>query len=748
MATSRSVKEQLAELPVELLGDIALGEKIDRANIAAQLDKDSKDLAPVIEELLQGKVPQLEEEQQEPQQSAPAEPSTPKHAKPEESSGTEKSAAASAMNCTSKLRKPQQDQSESPSGASTSSAAASQPAGEASVDAKSSLEAQLEELLRNDEDELTVDPALHMAIPPHLFARYQFQADNSSNPSGLSAKRRVPDAADEGAAGSGEEAHEDVSQDRGTVFLQWSGDAFPASNTTLYRVVATNYEMETPNPDDGDQLIVTRGLVFEDDNLGHSALRHYQVWAYSAPGDNLKAALSTQPILVGESAVVFPPDNFRISEASGTVQGSWDALAEHEAMKVHVQPRSSNRPLSSAQCRLVEGVERHGFTHIVNDRDKGREIEFQVFGQARFRGNLVSDNVGTPVLTARPEAEVQQMSLDYCTTVGENLDEILLTWTAPSTGKTEIYLSDKAPAAELSRFAVEKPWIEDDPALSNSTKYDDESPSGEVVKKIFKWPSYHRVYITLVNVVGETAWASESAVLQRVAPIAETRLIERVDSQLITFDWPAGATLIRIKREGHDEMQLQREDYDRQGGVRLHLNPTGERNIELIPASSWKGEFTNAPQAQVLNYRGLRQYSYRVFYDNQQMYLQLWSVGHSDRNPPRFILRYHRDRLPLHANDGEVVRCVDLNQPSAEPQQILLPSELPRGDDQNGADGAYWGVEQKPQNGFYRLFVQEAAPADAEERQALESKPRRVVVESSHYDVGFTFQTGQEANHV
>ncbi len=44
------------------------------------------------------------------------------------------------------------------------------------------------------------------------------------------------------------------------------------------------------------------------------------------------------------------------------------------------------------------------------------------------------------------------------------------------------------------------------------------------------------------------AWVGESKVLQRVLPIAENevRLIERVDNQLISFNWPLGATMVEV----------------------------------------------------------------------------------------------------------------------------------------------------------------------------------------------------------
>ncbi|STD00965.1 hypothetical protein [Corynebacterium renale] len=589
------------------------------------------------------------------------------------------------------------------------------------------LRAQLNELDTSALAPVQVNPDDFLEVPTTSFAPYAFGTPVDKSSPYVQARRNVPetDTNDDSASRYSE---------RGTVFLSWANYPAPEGSMVMYRVVASNAEMVDRSPENGEQLVVTVGRAYEDADLGMTAMRHYTVWAYA--GSDLRSMLTSQPVFVGEAAVVFPPEVFEVREASGTIQGFWDPLEGHVGHKVYARPQPSTgtsaAPLDNPANEFTNAIGSRDFSYPV--KEKGKTYEFQVFGQARFDGRIIRDNHGTPIRTARIEAEVEQVSLMNAATVGDNLDEISLVWMAPSTGRVVVYLSEQEPNPELSTEPIQLDYIDDDEALSEATKYDDDSPAGTKVARLVKWPNYHRVYITLVNVVGDTAWVSDSMVQTRIEDITEARLIERVDSQLITFDWPGGATLVQIEREGHPTHELLHSEYVRQGGVRLHLTPTGESNIRLVPSAMWKGQYTKALNPKTLSYRGVRKYSYTLQRVAEGTKLFIWSVGQDDRNPPTFVLRYHPDRFPLYPGDGEDVLVAQVTGGATVdmPQTFIVVDQLHEGNPGQLPEDTFWWVQTNPRGGYYRLFVHDSSAASDP------SAPRRVVLETG--DPRFIYQ--------
>lgn len=493
---------------------------------------------------------------------------------------------------------------------------------------------------------------------------------------------------------------------RGSVLISWDRLDVPPSSTVIYRVIATNAET-SQSPEAGEQLVATWGTAFRDDNPGTGGMRNYMVWAHTSTINELDMVQS-QPILVGEEVVIFPPENFKVNESNGIVSGSWDPLEGHSSVRVYRTAHHDD--ILSPANELTTGIDPHGFTDRALTR--GLTYRFQLVPVVSFRGADLTGK-GGDVIEKHVHADIQQVALSVVARVSEgDNDKIVLSWTAPPTGSVKIFLSTLEPRPDLSMEPVDTFYIDNEEAFIDDvpTKTED-APAGTLVNVEMPWPSeWHLVYVTPINIVGERAWAGESTVLQRVAPVSDVRLIERVNSQLLTFDWPAGATLVEVAPVHGAARELQEDAYRRQGGVRLHLASTGDC-VTLTPRSIWKGVYTEATPS-VIDYRGLKKYSYDIEYAPQSSpQLSLWREENPDMNPPQFMLVYNNNRLPLDADDGIPVQCQGVQD--SHTTQVISPDSLQSGSE-IVAEHSRWWVDTRAltPGGYFRLFIRTIAEPD------------------------------------
>ncbi|MGO1991001.1 MAG: cell surface glycoprotein [Corynebacterium sp.] len=512
-----------------------------------------------------------------------------------------------------------------------------------------------------------------------------------------------------------------------SVLITWPKLPNRPKETTLYRVIAADHEAECA-PGAGTELVITHGTAFRDERPNSTGLRHYMVWAYTWDGG--PAGLLNAPALfIGEDVAIYPPRDVKLVESNGTVNGSWDAMPGHDEVRVYHARQGYAGRLTDPGNMLVSGVEQSGFSYRVSTR--GLNYDFTLAPVVSFRGRTHT-GPAIPEQKILVSAEIQKVSL---ITAGyqpdhNNEDQIILEWEAPPTGQVRVFLTDTAPDPELPLGQVDRGYLDDDDALG-STKWttDDNSVPGEHVTRTLVWPAdWHQVYITPVNIVEQRAWVGDSRVLQRVENITDPQLVERVSGQLITFDWPAGATHINV-RTTQDRMRLDEDAYRRQGGVRLNLLNTGDK-VTLTPAAIWAGKDKYADSPTEITYPGLRAYSYDLT-DSPDGFpqLQIWSVGNPDANAPHFRLVHNPSRLPLHIGDGSAVTCAKDGasagpagqpQPTTDLYQSALPSGSLSGPEQGSQSTPGWGVTSASSQdatwwidhttidgGYLRLFVDE-----------------------------------------
>ncbi len=566
--------------------------------------------------------------------------------------------------------------------------------------------AEWAELQAEEEQKTQVNEEDYITIPGFgIRAEYQYRQDPNWVAPGIEFEVEVPDTAaaeDESGDELGygvEPEPEEESDQRHPVRLWWPELEHEPNDVVFYRVVADDSEM-VASPDAGDTLVYTKGTAYRDNNPGEAGLRHYAVWAYK--GTDLRELVNSQPVFMGDTAVVFPPVNVRVSTIKGAIQVSWDLLPGHSSAMVYAC-RDSEKELLSP--RFEQDVDSSGRKATIPVQESGQTIVISLLGQAEFHGATEQSQDEVAVQrSVKLASELEKLELSRCERRSEyGHDSIEVDWYSPKSGEVNIYLTPTAPPADLTTSAVPKTYVES--ALSSAfTETRGISEAGSFQTVTMTWPpDWYEVYITPVNFNDADAWVGESKVLQRVQSIEDDqfRLIERVESQLITFDWPKGATAVEyFTNREHD--QIREEDYDLQGGIRLHLDQHGD-TVRLKPYAVFAGKRTEGEE-RVIQYEGLRPVTYDFDVDvyQGQVKVYLWSLGNGDKRQFSCQVVYRADRLPLFPEDGEALGIVETNlQSTTHVAQGLGPS---RGQypDFTVSLGQY-----AQRGGFIRLFAVE-----------------------------------------
>lgn len=549
-----------------------------------------------------------------------------------------------------------------------------------------------------------------LGIDRDAFVPYQWAASDNVPP-GIQVE--IERAEGEAAPGDVDKHTGNRDDNRNAVhaLIHWNPLPVPPGHTLVYLVVGADSE-QPQSPESGSQLVFTRGTAFRDEIAANVGMRHYMVWAYSAP--TVEGLLEVQPVFVGEQGIAIAPHDVTIVESNGIVNGTWTPLRGHSSMAVFMRQAGADNPIDFPAHQLRDGVDSRSFVCSVPVR--GGTYEFQIFPEIVFRGKVIRGD-GSTVFTRRISADIQAVELLTAIRIPKkDNDSIALEWVAPPTGEVKIYLTKSEPAPDLINQAVDSRYLADDDALG-ATEWisTTESEPGETVFIEVMWPSdWPQVYCVPVNVVGDQSLVGEFKVLHRVGEIHEPTLIQRVDSQLITFDWPFGADLVEVAQKQGESVELTAENYHRQGGIRLQLNNFGDE-VTLTPKSIYAGETTKAKPA-VITYPGLKVYRYIIDHNNPHIAgdsrfprLWLWRDGVEDRQPPRFILVHNPLRLPLFPGDGTPVKCAASAESGyIKPGSVLVPQRLLGSVAAAEESGEHWVIDCRPYSGgFLRLFIQD-----------------------------------------
>jgi hypothetical protein len=529
----------------------------------------------------------------------------------------------------------------------------------------------------------------------------------------------------------------------GGVALRWPAaapddrDGPPA--VVIYRVVSDDHAQPmSPDEEDADLIAVTCGSTATDDRPFERAVRHFAVWSHTGP--TAAEAAAAQPVPHAEGWHVVPPRDVELHYDHPRVVGGWHRLDGTDMVQVVRSLRRGGRP--APRDETWDGYEEveDGFkdTRPVPGSDYDYWIRTGVLVDGSHQ---LSDPVRCRIQIPAAHEPVRDLKLDQHVD-DENRPSATafdLSWTPPPAGLVRIYRTEQPPAGGLVGEAIAEAALPQAGLHPNDRLGDRPGlVGGRAVLRAVPWPERtHRAYFTPVTLLGGRARVGPTLSESRLGEIAEARIVERIREQVITFEWPPGATSVWLHRRvgkdrrerdpaerviaqelGPADREISLDEYERLGGVRVQLDQRGER-VRLVPVLWEEGAQARQGAPLTLEYRGLVRLWYSVAMvrlDGGRVAVSLRVFGHpEDGAPPRFALVHHRHRLPLSwRDDSDTTRLVLSDPVNPDTSWLIQPTTLhPR-------SSPVWATEVPP-TGFIRLCI--AEPVGELARYALHDPP-------------------------
>ena len=217
------------------------------------------------------------------------------------------------------------------------------------------------------------------------------------------------------------------------------------------------------------------------------------------------------------------------------------------------------------------------------------------------------------------------------------------------------------------------------------------------------WPGgWNRAYFTPVTVLGDQAVVGKTISAYRSKTIDDAVVVERVNRQILTFSWPAGATSVMVYMgpTGGDS------DHARQGrSVEINRQTWADdgRRLHLVPVAFSAGRRIEGGATSV-EYPWLLRARYQLQIKRnfvKKPIAAIFSISaQRDVDSPRFVLVHNPSRLPLDYGDGTVLPVWIDGEPGATPSTRVNMQRL-----SPQSDAVKWRADVTGLTGFVRLFV-------------------------------------------
>lgn len=496
------------------------------------------------------------------------------------------------------------------------------------------------------------------------------------------------------------------------IVLTWPA-ADTADPTVLYRVVSADSVFPPEEPQSGDPLVVTEAVRCVDARPFIAPVRHIQVWRHS--GASLAAAAATEPVLHAEKVLVAQVTDAHVVDDGGSVVGRWKVPRGVTAVEVLRVPIESARREghSSSEFRLrsprpivtafVDEAVVPGQTYIYE-----LSVEVELEGQT-LQSDPVKFTVAVPA-TLMPVTDLRMLE------AAPGSGAFDLRWTRPPGGEVLIYRTSEPPAAGIEDRVVEV-GVLPQARLTEDTivvRLTDGGPAGDTMRGV-PWPKdWTTAYLTPVTVLDGKAAVGPSVLVQRPAAIRNARIVERTDTQVLTFAWPAGADKVLAYRGGPNQdpasarrgtpWEISQDQYVRYGGMYVLL-PSRGCSVHLVPVAFSHGRITWGPPTS-LPYQGLLRVRYDVRIERTKegvpyaITMGMRALDSENPSAPPFAMVLNAERLPLDEHDGRPLRMEPSGDPAATGGTQFRPSAL-------WADPgkAVWTARVDGMYGFLRLFA-------------------------------------------
>jgi hypothetical protein len=332
------------------------------------------------------------------------------------------------------------------------------------------------------------------------------------------------------------------------------------------------------------------------------------------------------------------------------------------------------------------------------------EYRFVAVAEVSDQGNQESPVVVRQIDVIGTLVAVNDLRID------ERDGEIYVSWTPPPLGKSLLFQTDKAPAAGaddlLAVAALPGAGLSPDRRLPMPDRLvDGRLTVGPVVDP----PGWSRTHYAVAVVAGNQAIVGRSVARSRAEAITNAVILERVDHQLIVFDWPGSAVQVDVflaspgssfepSKDQLPHATIDEQNFEKRGGIVLGSGDepgTGRAlrkpcRVYLVPATFEAGD-TIPTKPIACDYPGLVRIGYRL--DVSRAGLR--SKGRTAVSatceiesplPLAMALVWRKDRLPLHREDGTTLAQV--RTPLTTTMQAVMDVD-----------------QTPPVSGFVRLFV-------------------------------------------
>ncbi|NHB85049.1 hypothetical protein G7085_11685 [Tessaracoccus sp. HDW20] len=291
---------------------------------------------------------------------------------------------------------------------------------------------------------------------------------------------------------------------------------------------------------------VTRGTAGTVRLHQSGAVTYLAVWVNQ--GQTLLEATHAQPRLVGVSQIVWPPSRLTVQvTANQTVTALFTAP---EGSRVEVQRFPKGATIAYDITRELDRA--HVTTTGFRDLEPlmGEEIVYAAFCVAELAdGSSRVSRPVTGVVRVTPDVEQVKVQVVRSTTTPGTYD---ISWLRPRHGEVRLYATQERPEQGIENEPRTLEIIEGQGRLTSEFRinYPPVDHGGLMTITGFAVdPSWVRAHFVAVHWVSDDAvWVGP--IVSMVTPHAPThgQVIERVDSQIVTFAWPEGSASCRPTR--------------------------------------------------------------------------------------------------------------------------------------------------------------------------------------------------------
>ncbi|WLP88619.1 hypothetical protein [Gordonia sp. NB41Y] len=512
------------------------------------------------------------------------------------------------------------------------------------------------------------------------------------------------------------------------VQLSWESWPTEGRETVLYRVVSGD-DVAPYKPESGELIGVTATAALDDGRFLASAVRVFQVWCHV--GVDESSARAAQPVKWAEGEEVSPVEGMRLSEESGRVIGEWSVHTGTRSVRVYRIPLEGSGPPVANPSNQICSDQPNLTGFVDSGATRGRRFLYAVQAEVMVDDSArLSRQVKKDILVTVDLDPVTDLTV----TMSESGGTFDLRWSTPESGQqVQIHRFASAPPAGLENedrdaSAITVQGFTEESRIKDPVTALD--PTTSQMTGVLWPPDWERAYLTPVTLANGRVRIGTTQVQTRPLPaVIKPRIIERFNTELITFGWPAGAAAVQvfvgpttlspeqICSQSRPSAEVTASTHRRDGAI-IMPQPLSSNGctVCLAPVAYSRGEQIRGEIA-TLAYPGLTRMEYRfepVPTDNpRSRVLRLWVGSESElANPPALVLVANRERLPLDLRDGHNLQFLVRGQRTPHCQ---LPHIQP------GVHRTDFYVDLGNEFAFVRVFVDDTA--DRTPRVALTDPP-------------------------